>query len=164
MSIEQQLDLCLRITVAALLSGFVGYNRERADHPAGLRTHILVGIGASLFTAIGMTAFTANDSRVAAQIVTGIGFLGAGSIVRGKVGGVHGVTTAAGIWSTAAIGMASGAALYVVAVFATLLTLVVLAALSRLDKMLLHKNSDIKHQVDHSADAEKLGERCTDAT
>src|SRR5579859_32780 len=142
MSIEQQIDLCVRITVAALLSGIVGFNRERRDHPAGLRTHILVGIGAALFTAVGMTAFTPNDSRVAAQIVTGIGFLGAGSIVRGKIGGVHGITTAAGIWATAAIGMTAGAAQYVLAIYATVLTFAVLSALSRLDKMMIHKKTE----------------------
>jgi len=108
------LQLTIRILYAAGLAPLLGHNRQHYLHPAGLRTHILIGIGASLFTALSLFAFGPNNPGVvAAQIVTGIGFLGAGSIIRGEreTERVHGITTAAGIWTTAAIGMACGAGL-----------------------------------------------------
>ncbi len=134
--VEQQLDLCLRLFVAAVLSALIGYDRERHDHPAGLRTHMLVGIGAALFTVLSLYAFpNSTGDRVAAQIVTGIGFLGAGSIVQSKSKlNVRGMTTAAGIWSVSAIGMACGTGLYVLAVFGAVLIWTVLAILGRMEK------------------------------
>ena len=134
MSIEIQLDLCLRLAVSALLCGIVGYNREANRQPAGLRTHILVGIGSTLFTGLSLFAFgSTGQDRVAAQIVTGIGFLGAGTIIRTNTRNVHGMTTAAGIWATAAIGMACGAGFYILAAFTAILIWFVLAILRRLD-------------------------------
>src|SRR5436309_15569844 len=100
MTIEQQLDVSLRLVAALILSAIIGYDREQNDHPAGLRTHILVAMGAALFTGLSMSAFPGSDTgRVASQIVVGVGFLGAGSIVqlRGQQN-VRGMTTAAGIW------------------------------------------------------------------
>ena len=138
MTVQLQLELSFRVLIAALLASVVGYNRQSTAHPAGLRTHILIGIGASLFTELSLVAFgTNNPGIVAAQIVSGIGFLGAGSIIKGieSPDSVHGITTAAGIWTTAAIGMACGADLYVIAIFVTILTWVVLDLVIRVEKM-----------------------------
>src|SRR5690348_2352502 len=137
MDLQTQLDLSLRLLVAAGLVALLGFNREHYDQPAGLRTHILIGIGASLFTALSLSAFGPNNPGiVAAQIVTGIGFLGAGSIVRigSKADQVRGVTTAAGIWTTAAIGMACGAGFYLLAICATVLTWFVLEIVRRVER------------------------------
>jgi putative Mg2+ transporter-C (MgtC) family protein len=136
MPLELQLDLSLRLIVAAVLSALVGYNRERHAHPAGLRTHIQIGIGSALFTGLSMFAFErADQARVAAQILTGIGFLGAGAIVQGrKPYNVYGLTTAAGIWAVAAIGMACGSGNYVVAAFGAVLIWFVLAVMQRMEQ------------------------------
>jgi putative Mg2+ transporter-C (MgtC) family protein len=118
----------LRLALAAVLGAIIGYQRERVKKPAGLRTHMLICIGSALFTILSIYAFNApNDpARVAAGIVTGIGFLGAGAIIRNREGMVVGLTTAASIWSIAAIGMAAGAGMYVVAAVSTVLALIVL--------------------------------------
>jgi len=132
MALELQLELCVRITVAASLSLLVGLEREWQGQPAGLRTHMLVGLGAALFTVLSLFAFAEGDpGRVAAQIVAGIGFLGAGSIIQRRERNTpHGLTTAAGIWAVAAIGMACGAGAYVLGVFSTALILFVLVGLA----------------------------------
>lgn len=134
MTLEQQLDLCIRVTVAAALSSLVGLEREWQGHAAGLRTHMLVGLGAALFTALSLYAFGEGDpGRVAAQIVTGIGFLGAGAIIqRRDRRSPHGLTTAAGVWAVSAIGMTCGVGAYVLGVYSTLLILFVLAVLARI--------------------------------
>ena len=128
------LDVALRLLVAAGLSGAIGVERELRERAAGLRTHMLVGVGAALFTLVSAYAWgdfvfdrarvTAFDpTRIAAQIVSGIGFLGAGAILRQGLS-VRGMTTAAGLWVAAAIGMAAGAGFYVAAVIATAVVLV----------------------------------------
>jgi putative Mg2+ transporter-C (MgtC) family protein len=128
MGLEEQIALSLRLLAAAFLTAVIGINRERNEHAAGLRTHMLVGMGSALFTMLSLYAFDkADTSRVAAQIVTGIGFLGAGTIVQRRERGVKGMTTAAGIWATAAVGMACGAGLLLLAAIATILYWVVLA-------------------------------------
>lgn len=117
----------LRILLAGGLGGLMGLQREIEGKPAGIRTYGLVAIGAATFTAAGMLAFGGGDpaSRVAAQIITGIGFLGAGTILHMR-DRVLGLTTAAGLWVSAAVGMAVGGGLYLigigtaVAVFLTL--------------------------------------------
>jgi putative Mg2+ transporter-C (MgtC) family protein len=128
-------DAIARLGMAALLSGAVGFEREAAQKAAGLRTHILVGLGAALFGFLSLEGFRAPDpSRIAAQVVTGIGFLGAGAIFReGRL--VRGLTTAAGLWTVAAIGLAAGAAMYAVAVAATVVTLIVLYGLRYVDRI-----------------------------
>jgi putative Mg2+ transporter-C (MgtC) family protein len=127
-------DVLMRLGVAAGLTGVIGLERELRDRTAGLRTHMLVGIGAALFTLVsaygwGDFAFSARSgvvfdpTRIAAQIVTGIGFLGAGAIIRQGVA-VRGLTTAASLWIVAAIGMAVGAGYYSAALIATGIVLV----------------------------------------
>lgn len=136
MTLEQQLDLCIRVTVAAVLSSLVGLEREWQGHAAGLRTHMLVGLGAALFTTLSLYAFGQGDpGRVAAQIVTGIGFLGAGAIIqRRDRRSPHGLTTAAGVWAVSAIGMTCGVGAYLLGVYSTLLILFVLAVLARISE------------------------------
>lgn len=121
------LDLTLRLLLAAALGAAIGLERELRRKPAGLRTNILIAIGAALFTMLSleMREAGATPDRIAAQVVTGIGFLGAGAILRSGHS-IHGMTTAATIWVNAAIGMAAGAGEYQIAAAATLVTLVVL--------------------------------------
>jgi putative Mg2+ transporter-C (MgtC) family protein len=116
------LELLGRLLLAAVLGGAVGAERELHDQPAGLRTHMLLTIGACLFTLVSAYGFggPADPSRLAAQIVTGIGFLGGGAIVRQGLT-VRGLTTAASIWATASIGVAVGAGRYLLATGATVL-------------------------------------------
>jgi putative Mg2+ transporter-C (MgtC) family protein len=132
-------DVLIRIVVAAGLTGAIGMERELRERAAGLRTHMLVGVGSALFTIVSAYAwsdfvFSRQDgvvfdpTRIAAQIVTGIGFLGAGAIIRQGLS-VRGLTTAAGLWVVAAIGMAVGAGYYSAAVIATGVVLVGLGPL-----------------------------------
>jgi len=120
--------MLLRLLLAAALGAVIGYQRERAGKPAGLRTHVLICVGAALFTIASLYGFGAgaDPARVAAGIVAGIGFLGAGAIMRTGEGIVAGLTTAATIWAVAAIGLAVGAGLYLASAVATALTLIVL--------------------------------------
>lgn len=129
------LDLLLRLLLAAALGAAIGLERELRRKPAGLRTNILIALGAALFTTVSLefTSSGGTPDRVAAQIVTGIGFLGAGAILRSGRN-VHGMTTAATIWVNAAIGMAAGAGAYGMAAVATLVTLVVLTLLPPIER------------------------------
>jgi putative Mg2+ transporter-C (MgtC) family protein len=123
---REEIEIAIRLVLAAVFGAAVGYERRSADKPAGLRTLSLVAVGSALFTVISSFSFeTADQSRVAAQIVTGVGFLGAGVILRSGVG-VSGLTTAATIWATAAIGMAVGSGLYIASVGGTALMLAIL--------------------------------------
>ena len=124
-----EFDLVLRLLLAAILGAVIGVEREIHDHPAGIRTHLLVALGSGLFTVLSIVGFPSADgaptdpSRVAAQIVTGIGFLGAGAILKyGPT--VRGLTTAASLWAAAGIGMAAGASRPVLAVAATVIVVV----------------------------------------
>lgn len=121
-------EIVIRILLALLFGGLVGLERELSDHPAGIRTHILVTVGACAFTSMsifGFPGFPGGD-RVAAAIVTGIGFIGGGAILKSKGGWVTGLTTAASLWSCAAIGMLVGGGFYVVGLVVTGIDLVVL--------------------------------------
>ena len=130
-----QLDLAVRLLVAALLGAAIGLERERHDHPAGIRTHLLVSVGAAAFTVLSIYSFGqgSDPGRVAAQIVTGIGFLGAGSILKGP-GTVHGLTTAASLWVVAAVGMAAGAGAWGVAIATTVIVLISLWPLQAIER------------------------------
>jgi putative Mg2+ transporter-C (MgtC) family protein len=123
--------ILLRLTVAAALGGSIGLERELRERQAGLRTHLVVCVGSALFTLVSAYAFTSprvDPTRIAAQIVSGIGFLGAGAIIRQGLS-VRGLTTAATLWLVAAIGMASGAGYYDAAIIATLGALLTLGPL-----------------------------------
>lgn len=135
-------DVLLRLVVAAALGGAIGLERELREREAGLRTHLLVSVGSAVFTLVSAYGFadfdygarggiTLDPTRIAAQIVTGIGFLGAGAIIRQGVS-IRGLTTAATLWVAAAIGMAAGAGYYAGAVLGTIVTLIALWPLRRL--------------------------------
>jgi putative Mg2+ transporter-C (MgtC) family protein len=126
----------LRLALAAALGGLIGVERELREREAGLRTHLLVALGSALFTIVGAYGFhdflesgesvvRADPTRIAAQIVTGIGFLGAGAIIRQGFS-VRGLTTAATLWVVAAVGLAAGAGYYSAAVITTALVLIAL--------------------------------------
>jgi putative Mg2+ transporter-C (MgtC) family protein len=135
LTLATQLDLVLRLTVGLVLGAVIGFERELQRQPAGFRTHSLVSLGAALFTvvsAFGFAGDVVDPTRIAAQIVSGIGFIGAGTILQYR-GHIRGLTTAASLWSVAAIGTAAGAGLYVVAISGTVLILVILAILDRVE-------------------------------
>jgi putative Mg2+ transporter-C (MgtC) family protein len=122
-----------RLVLAAVCSGLIGYERESARKAAGLRTFTLVGVGAAVFSVVSIIGFEGPDqSRIAAQIVTGVGFLGAGAIFRDGAF-VSGLTTAAGLWVVASIGMAAGSGSYELAVVGTAVTLATLYGLRAID-------------------------------
>jgi putative Mg2+ transporter-C (MgtC) family protein len=121
-----EIEMALRLVLALVLGGVIGFQREWSGKEAGLRTHILISVGAALFTIVSIYGFPGSEGRIAAGIVTGIGFLGAGVILHRSGGEVVGLTTAATIWAVAGIGLAAGAGLYIISVAATVLTLVIL--------------------------------------
>ncbi len=122
-----EVEMVLRLVLATALGAIIGFQRQRSGKEAGLRTHILICTGAALFTVVSMYGFPNSDpARIAAGIVTGIGFIGAGVILHRTGGEVVGLTTAATIWAVAAIGLAAGAGLYIISGVATVLTLGIL--------------------------------------
>ncbi|SDV50080.1 MgtC/SapB family protein [Chitinasiproducens palmae] len=134
---SQLTRLLLRLGVALTLGGLIGVERERRGHPAGLRTHMLVALGAALFTFVPLEAgFERSDvSRVLQGLVSGIGFLGAGAIIKlSATRQVQGLTTAASIWTTAAIGVAAGLGRETTAVVTTLVALAILAVLRPIER------------------------------
>ena len=141
----QEFDFILRIFCAALLGGLIGLEREYRAKEAGFRTHFLVALGSALFMILSAYGFEGvmttpehrwDVSRIAAQVVSGIGFIGAGTIIfRKSENVVSGLTTAAGLWVTAAIGLACGGGMYIVSIACTLMVLVGLEAFN----YLLHK-------------------------
>jgi putative Mg2+ transporter-C (MgtC) family protein len=138
-----RLDLLGRLVLAAALGGIVGMEREWSGKPAGFRTNLLICVGAALLTELSISVAQAADpfamadpGRIAAQIVSGIGFLGAGTIIQSRAG-VVGLTTAATLWVVAAIGMAVGAGAFVEALGATVLVVVALLVLGRLEPYLI---------------------------
>jgi len=137
----QQADLAARMLLAAVLGAVIGFEREIHEHPAGMRTHLLVSLGSAIFTELSIFGFQASagapgaaatdGSRIAAQIVSGIGFLGAGAILKYGTS-IRGLTPAASLWSMAAIGMAAGAGEWLIAAVGTLIILVSLWPLNAL--------------------------------
>lgn len=135
LSFETELNLALRMTVGLVLGAIIGFERELHRQPAGFRTHSLVSLGAALFTIVSAYGFSGpmvDPTRIAAQIVSGIGFIGAGTILQYR-GHIRGLTTAASLWSVAAIGTAAGAGLFVLAIMGTVLILVILSLLDRVE-------------------------------
>jgi putative Mg2+ transporter-C (MgtC) family protein len=136
------LVILLRLLVAAMIGGALGFERERMDKPAGLRTHMLVALGSATFVVLGFEVGAAvaprygdqglDPTRVLQGVVGGLGFLGAGSIIQSR-GQVSGVTTAATVWMAGALGAAAGMGAYTVALSATALSLLILMALRRLE-------------------------------
>lgn len=134
-------EIILRLVLGAILSGLIGIERERLERAAGLRTHALVGVGSTLIMIVsafgfadvlGTKAVVLDPSRIAAQVVSGIGFLGAGTIIFQREV-VRGLTTAASIWAVAGIGLAVGGGLYLAAISGTVIILIILAAIRPLE-------------------------------
>ncbi len=134
MSVQAQLEALLPVALALVLSGFIGLDREWRSRPAGIRTHMLVGMGAALVMVLSRALYDDNSAaRLAANVITGVGFLGAGVIIR-RNDEVHELTTAASLWLVAIIGMVAGSGLTVLATGATLLGWFVLALLRGVTK------------------------------
>ncbi len=141
-----EVQIILRILVGALLGAVIGFERERDSQPAGLRTHMILVVGATLAMVLSVNlgylfarpGTPADPARLAAQVISGIGFLGAGAILRYGFN-VKGLTTATSLWTMAIVGMAVGAGYYLVSVFTTALMLVVLALLNVIEKRFVRK-------------------------
>jgi len=148
-----KLELLLQLGLATLLGGAIGLERELGGKPAGLRTNILICIGSALYTQLSLAMVPAGSdaSRVAGQIVTGVGFIGAGTILHAR-GAVVGLTSAATIWVVAAIGVALGAGHYAEALLATLVVLVVLQGLGRIE-IVVERHSTKSHLTVHARGA-----------
>lgn len=133
-----QIELTLRLVAALVLGGVIGWERELQRMPAGFRTHALVALGSAIFTVVsayGLTGPQSDPTRIAAQIVSGVGFLGGGAILH-HGGTVRGLTTAASLWAVAAVGMAAGAGLLVMAVVSTVLVIIGLELFDRFERVL----------------------------
>ena len=158
------IDMMLRLFIAAILSGLIGYEREVHGRLAGFRTHILVGVGSTLIMLTSMYIFdiysdraTPDPGRIAAQVVSGIGFLGAGTIIRFKAS-VRGLTTAASLWTVAGLGLAVGAGLFIPATFTTILVLAALFFLNRVERGMIRRDWYKSLEIDTKAGASQLQE------
>ncbi len=131
-----EIEMLARLAFAALVGGIIGFERRQAARPAGIRTMALVAMGAAGFTIVGIYGFSGDGNqfrdpaRVAAQVATGVGFIGAGTMIRSG-GVVRGLTTAAGIWIAAALGVAAGSGMYVIAFGGAVISTGILYALPR---------------------------------
>ena len=148
-------DFILRLFVAGALGAVIGLDREYRAKEAGYRTHFLVSLGSAIIKIEGIDL---DPSRVAAQVVSGIGFIGAGTIIFQKQI-VRGLTTAAGIWATSGIGLAVGAGMYWLGISATILTLIGLEALSYLFKSIGMKSSMVEFSTDNKETLNKMAKK-----
>lgn len=143
LDIGTEIELTVRLVAALLLGAVIGVERELQRMPAGFRTHALVALGAAIFTVVsayGLTGPMSDPTRIAAQIVSGVGFLGGGAILH-HGGTVRGLTTAASLWAVAAVGMAAGAGLLVIATISTVLVIVALELFDRIERMMKRRLS-----------------------
>ena len=136
------LEIFLRLAAALVAGGIIGYERERDSQPAGLRTHMILALGAALVMILSVNIgikFGSDPARLAAQVVSGIGFLGAGAILRFGFN-VKGLTTASTLWTTAMVGMAIGYGYYLVSLFAVVIMIIVLTLVERFEKKFVRVN------------------------
>ncbi len=141
------LELALRLILSLVLAGLIGLERESLGRPAGFRTHILVGMGSTLIMIVSIYAFrplgmSGDPGRIAAQVVSGIGFLGAGTIMR-EGANIRGLTTAASLWTVAGIGLTVGSGMYFAAIIATILVVATLVLLNKLEWSYLMSKNEI---------------------
>jgi putative Mg2+ transporter-C (MgtC) family protein len=152
---EAQLDIVARVFVALLIGAAVGIEREYRGHAAGVRTLAMVSVGACIFSAVGIFAFPGHltdPTRIAAQVVTGVGFLGAGAIFRAE-DGVKGLTTAATVWVVAALGMSVGFGLYIIATASAVIVLIGLVLVRPLEiRFLRPPNHPLRRRDDEPPD------------
>ena len=156
LSIDKMLswtEIIIRLALASLFGALIGLERERKDWSAGLRTHMMVCVGSCLIMIVSAFGFTdilgtanvtLDPSRIAAQVVSGIGFIGAGAILFIKQGTIRGLTTASGLWTVAAIGLATGGGMYFAASATTIIALIILWALQPLERRFFNK---FKHKT-----------------
>ncbi len=146
-------EILIRLLLASFFGALIGLERERKDWAAGMRTHMMVSVGSCLIMIVSSFGFSdilgsehvgLDPSRVAAQVVSGIGFIGAGAILFSKQGTVRGLTTAAGLWTVAAIGLATGGGLYFAAGVTTIIALIILWALQPIEQLYAKK---FKHNL-----------------
>jgi putative Mg2+ transporter-C (MgtC) family protein len=156
--VVSEVEALVRLVLSVGLGAIIGLDRETRDKPAGLRTFAIVSLGACLFTLVAEMGFAneAETSRVVATIITGVGFLGAGTILHRR-SDVVGLTTAAGIWASAGIGMAVGMGLYVLAVGGAVLILAVLWLLGKVSAQ-IDKDADVADSADDGSDGDGDGE------
>lgn len=169
----QSKEIIMKLILAAVVGGFTGYEREKSNQFAGFRTHILVSVGACITSVIALELFnkyssisTIDPARLPAQVLSGIGFLGAGAILKNS-NGIRGLTTAAGIWATACIGIAIGYGQYVLGITAWLLVMVTLYIFKNIDKVISKRsrvilkatitNLDITSTVFNTIKASEIG-------
>lgn len=160
-------SVCFRILLALILGGCIGLERGYHGRAAGLRTHILVCLGATLAAMtgvyeVGVLGFAADPMRVAAQVISGIGFLGVGTIIVRNRSQVTGLTTAAGLWATGSIGIAIGIGFYIAALLAFLIVFLTITVLIHLEKK--SKKNDTSYCYVELYDADKIQEFCDIAT
>lgn len=178
-------EVAIRLVVAAVIGGIIGWDRERSDKPAGIRTHMLVSLGSASFTLLGFevgahlsprTGEGFDPTRVLQGVVGGIGFLGAGAIIQNR-GHVSGITTAASVWVAGALGAAAGVGAYVLALATAILALAILMSAGKLEQLVrknptdaadpggAHEDKPAKHEKtdqqphrDRAGEAAKLSE------
>jgi putative Mg2+ transporter-C (MgtC) family protein len=150
---QEYTDMTIKIFVIVLLAWLIGLDREFRHKPAGTKTHILVGLGSTVFTIMSIWFYqefkgqaVVDPSRIAAQIVTGIGFLGAGTIIQSG-GSVTGLTTAASLWSVAGIGVAVGAGNYYLAVISSAVIIIVFLVMNRLNETLENRVERVENGI-----------------
>ena len=151
-------EVIIKLILAVIVGGFTGYEREKSNQFAGFRTHILVAIGSCITSIIALELFTKYSSistmdpaRLPAQVLSGIGFLGAGAILKNS-NGIRGLTTAAGIWTTACIGIAIGYGQYVAGIVAWLLVMATLYILKNFDKVISKRSQTVLKETITSLD------------
>lgn len=141
-------EILIRLLLAALFGSLIGLERERKEWAAGMRTHMMVSVGSCLIMLVSAYGFVGvlgtphvelDPSRVAAQVISGIGFIGAGTILYMKQGTIRGLTTASGLWTVAGIGLATGGGMYFAAAVTTVLALIILWALQPLERLYIKK-------------------------
>ena len=141
-------DMLIRLSLASLFGALIGLERERKNRTAGMRTHMMVCVGSSLIMLVSAYGFSdvlgtehmaLDPSRIAAQVISGIGFIGAGTILFLKQGAIRGLTTASGLWTVAAIGLATGGGMYFAAAATTIIALAILWALQPLERLYSRK-------------------------
>ena len=156
-------EILIRLLLASAFGGLIGLERERKDWAAGLRTHMMVSVGSCLIMIVSSFGFSdilgaenvsLDPSRVASQVISGIGFIGAGTILFLKQGAIRGLTTASGLWTVAAIGLATGGGLYFAAGATTIIALIILWALKPLEQVYFRKYKPIILRITSNPDSE----------
>jgi len=154
-----ELDILLKLLLAFFLGGLIGFERELSQKEAGFRTIILITLGSTLLTIISLkiasTMQPADPSRIMGQIVTGIGFLGAGAIIQARFA-VHGLTTAASIWVVSAVGITIGCGYYLIALYISLLVFITLVGLKKISQHMHHHQGTFLHKIKVKDDIQHL--------